>query len=151
MTWKPGHDQSISKRCLSGLMHVDTTSILFTNEQSRKFQVHGKDINDKFGKVPLPTICVHKYDDLWQTWGVLLKGKIRACADVTQLMLHIFWKPMSVPYMFSVAGVFAVVLKWVPMAYGNKAWSWGVWCWHAPKTAPWDDPQWRPSDNWKGG
>ena len=32
--------------------------ILFTNEQSRKFQVHGKDINDKFGKAPLPTICL---------------------------------------------------------------------------------------------
>ena len=43
--------------------------------QSRKFQVHGKDIQ-KFGKVPSLTTRLHK-NDVWLTWVVSLKRKFR--------------------------------------------------------------------------
>ena len=43
------------------------------NEQSRKLQVHGKDIH-KFGKVPSLTPGLQK-NDVWQTCGVSLEGK----------------------------------------------------------------------------
>ena len=91
-----------------------------TCEQSRKFHVHGKDIQ-KFGKIPSLTTRLHK-NDVWLTWVVSLKGKFRTvmmqpskgqrgqrCFERSH-RLHVFFddfqKPMSIPYMFSIAGNF---------------------------------------------
>ena len=55
-----------------------------TCEQSRKLQVHGKDIH-KFGKVPSLATCLHKMmymANVWQTCGVSLKGRQNVCGPL---------------------------------------------------------------------
>ena len=108
-------------------------------EQSWKLRVHGKDIY-KFGKVPSLPTRLHK-NHVWQTWGVLPKGKLRTCTVMTQptqasrgslfgkvpSLSSCFYnlrKPMSVPYMFSIAGVFVVAYWYILVPYPSRSTYW---------------------------
>ena len=83
---------------------------IYVCEQSRKLQVHGKDIR-KFGKVPSLATRLHK-NDVWQTWRHRLKenyvhdtpfqeGIDIWTGPIAQLESHKFQNPMSVLFMLS--------------------------------------------------
>ena len=67
-------------------LYIYTANIYdnMTCEQSRKLQVHGKDIH-KFGKAPSLATCLHKMmymANVWQTCGVSLKGRQNVCGPL---------------------------------------------------------------------